>query len=186
MKPNIITASMEDKIKLIRLNVKTLSMLEEADSLEYLVKEKKSKYIKYKVKKPFLLYIAFADKFNRIFMEALGLKEPEKTTELVKMFNDASKKIDLISEEKTEFVLLYVKVASILYDLQGMEYTDRTIEYFKELSSELLIAMREQFPNVFDITDPEGYGVKDLIASFNRLGDNILYTDKKEEDEKGN
>jgi len=174
-KHDILTASYEDKIKLIRINVKMVSLLEESDSLYAKYENKTSKYIKYKVKKPFLDYIEFVDKFNSVFMKQMGLHAEDKTIELIKMFNDASKKIDLLSEEKTELVLFYCKVSSVYDDLISMYYTDLTMEHLKELSLNVLEAIEKQFKNVLTITDPEGNGVSDITKSFNRLGNNILY-----------
>jgi hypothetical protein len=174
-KTDIIAASPEDKIKLIRLNVKCLSMLDEADQILDRHKAKTSKYIKFKVKRPFLEYISFVDKFNAVFMKPIGEVAEQTVTELMAMMNEASGKIDLVYEEKTELVLVYCKARSILYDLNTMKYTDKTLDHFKALSILFISSVEESLKNVISIKDPKGYGVEDIVSVFNRLGDNILY-----------
>jgi hypothetical protein len=167
--------SREDTIRLVRIAIKCADLLENYDTLEWYYKEKKSKYIKHEVKKPFERLGPGLDKFSGAFLKPFVTADQNTQMELQQSFLSYSKSIWFKTEEMTALVLLYAKVSSVYADLIEMEFEDIPLSYIKTLCKEFIDAVKNKYKTVFNTTDADGNGVENIIESLNILGKKIMY-----------
>lgn len=169
--------SRKDTIALIRLAIKYSDALNEYDSLSFVSNPKIFKH-KFKIKANELN--AFAEPFFTNFLKEFMHEYEEVILELMETFREASLKVSLGSIERTAAGLFYSKIASCMFDLQGMDYKDKYLEYLFELMKDAVTEFEKQNKFMLSIKDSNGFGVKNLVFAFNDLSNKTMYANEND------
>lgn len=176
--------SKNDALIIVRVVTKCSDLLSDFDTLEDFIKIKKAKYIKHELKPIFFELGNYIDRFSSCFLKPFVEHDDKSQMELQSMFNDFNKGVYIDNIEKTAFILLYAKVASILNDLLEMEYTDAMLEGLKEICEEFLDKAYKKHIGIFNILYKDENLTVSIITALDILGKTIMYN--KEDDSRIN
>jgi hypothetical protein len=171
-----VKISPEDTIRLVRVATKCADLLTEYDALFYLMESKKSKYIKHKLKEPFVILGESLDRFSSAFLKPFIQEDENTQMDLQKMFRELTNKIWFVNEEMTNLVNFYSKTKSIFNDLSEMKYSDPTLKYIKEVCENFCTEVEKKYKAILNKEDKEGHGVADVVAAYDKLGKLIMYS----------
>lgn len=172
--------SKNDALIIVRVVTKCSDLLSDYDTLGDFVILKKAKYIKHELKPIFFELGNYIDRFSSCFLKPFVEHDDVSQMELQSMFNDFNKGIYIDNEEKTAFILLYAKVASVLNDLLEMEYTDAMLEGLKEICGKFLDIAPKKHIGVFNILYKDENLTTTLIVALDNLGKKIMYNKEDE------
>lgn len=168
--------SQDDTIRLVRVATKCADLLIDFDVINDLYLEKKSKYIKHNLKKPFELIGFELDKFSSAFLKPFVKADQLSQMELQKMFRELTLNIYFINDEFTALTTMYSKVVSISNDIAEMEFNDHVISYIKETCDTFSKAVEIKYKGLFAKKDKHGKGVSDIIKAYDKLGKTIMHS----------
>jgi len=167
--------SPEDTIRVVRVALKCADALVDFDVINDLVEDKKAKYMKHDLKKPFQYSGHVIELFSSEFLKKFVQADQNTQMELQQIFREFSLKIKFMNEEMTALVLYYAKLKSILVDIHELEYNDPYISYLKKICLEFTDKLASKYSTILKRTDTDGHGVQYIINGLNKLGKTIMY-----------
>jgi hypothetical protein len=167
--------SPEDTIRVVRIALKCADALVDFDVINDLVEDKKAKYMKHELKKPFQYSGYTIELFSSEFLKKFVQADENIQMRLQQIFRDFSLKIKFMNDEMTALVLYYAKLKSIIDDINGLKYNDPYIGYLLKMCVEFTDRVAAKYSTVLKRTDQEGNGVQDIIDGLNKLGTTIMY-----------
>jgi hypothetical protein len=169
------TISPEDTIRFVRIALKCADAIVDFDVIFDLIEDKKAKYVKHELKKPFIKTGSTIEIFSSDFLRNFVKADDKLQMELQKIFRDFSLKIKFINEEMLALILYYSKLKSITNDINEITYRDPYLSYLLETCSEFTELVETKYSTILKRTDSEGHGVQDIINGLDKLGKTIMY-----------
>ncbi len=181
VKEDVKPIHQEDLLRAIRFTIKASTCLNEIDQLS-----ESKKYFKFAFKGACKKWASFIESHTSIMMKEYAEHDDEALGDVYKAFDTALNDVEYKSEERTYLMKLYLKLKSIMFDVNSIEkHKEDYYNLFMYVNTKaFLTSIEKQYGDLKFTKDKKGRNTVDIILFLNDLGNKILASDESNNTDK--